>query len=337
MNDYPSISSINEGSCKVVRSHVEVDMLRHNSFEVENPIWTMTVFSAALYSKKRKEPKCGAGRECGLEKVKNRISSDITRKQESNRSVNGNDFGDGVFVVMELSAGSNIMTLDEAAMDSAEEDFVINYVVELTNTLEKRLRCQHLQVDLRDCVLEECIDGAVLLSGSTSDWSFSQQSCVEPVQAIVVHGETRQPVPVCTCIQALLAVKSLKLWDATISDREACVLRLNTLRREYQKVNNFYTLEDIEERAASLLVSPDLSLPISRDLKEKLEHHMFQSSSACLLDTGFTEILLCFSASDGEIKPDGNQTACLRIEQFNQESISPSSHGLLQKLMEDFT
>ncbi|GFO34725.1 hypothetical protein PoB_006123000 [Plakobranchus ocellatus] len=90
------------------------------------------------------------------------------------------------------------------------------YIIELENTLEKRLRCPTLNRFLTDCQLEECTHGAIISDISVKVGRFGNGSCIVPKFATVYAASRQTHVLLCSCLRVMAAIKALKIWTVKI-------------------------------------------------------------------------------------------------------------------------
>ena len=112
------------------------------------------------------------------------------------------------------------------------------YVVELTNTLEKKFRCPSRTSVLSNCQLEECATGAIQWTSPSPQpqWEFHKASCFLPGTARVrPAGDPVAVMPLCTCMRVLTAMSSLLIWDVKKQNypqgRTDCLLSLAALKQ----------------------------------------------------------------------------------------------------------
>ncbi|GFN99439.1 hypothetical protein PoB_002594500 [Plakobranchus ocellatus] len=98
----------------------------------------------------------------------------------------------------------------------------LEYLVELTNTIEKRLRCPRFNSFLSDCVLEDCAKGALLSFTPLPDKQFGGRSCILPILA-------KSQMPVCTCLRLMSALNNLHVWGLKFNHRyhDECSFQLH--------------------------------------------------------------------------------------------------------------
>ncbi|GFS15364.1 eukaryotic translation initiation factor 3 subunit F [Elysia marginata] len=184
-------------------------------------VWTMAVLPVAFPTNKKRQ---AASSSNGMH------NEDINRRLD-NASATNYLKRKTLFVIKNVSQYQEAPAATELQgpgdiIQLADSQLSINYVVELTNTLETRLRCQRLQVTLSHCQLEECAEGAVIMYEPKAGRGFGGHSCVVPVQGSVVNTLTDQPATLCTCLRVISALRALKIWHVTIISRESCVFRL---------------------------------------------------------------------------------------------------------------
>ncbi|GFN84258.1 hypothetical protein PoB_001076400 [Plakobranchus ocellatus] len=97
-----------------------------------------------------------------------------------------------------------------------DENADYQYIIELENTLEKRLRCPTLDRFLTDCQLEECTHGAIISDISVKVGQFGNDSCIVPKFATVYAASRQTHVLLCSCLRVMAAIKALKIWTVKI-------------------------------------------------------------------------------------------------------------------------
>ena len=92
----------------------------------------------------------------------------------------------------------------------------INFIVDLSNTPERRFSCPSIHSRLEDCRLEECAEGGLILTGQLSHEIPVRRYCIVPVGAKVLLGDGSRAVPSCTCVRIMAVLGDLKLWSTRL-------------------------------------------------------------------------------------------------------------------------
>ncbi|GFO47454.1 hypothetical protein PoB_007395900 [Plakobranchus ocellatus] len=146
-------------------------------------------------------------------------------RMKTKRSNSGTNIYESIIVI----AGS--MKLQDKPSEPASE-----VIFELSHTLESRLLCPRYDALLSDCRLLACAHGAYLSNKTTAGPQFAGSACVAPVLAVVtLIGQPR--VHACSCVQILVAISRLKIWQVRIRNTidGRCLLLLKLL--PYGKIN----------------------------------------------------------------------------------------------------
>ena len=175
---------------------------------------TMTVMPIASHKRKETEVGCDSGEQC--------VGDRRHTRTVNSRSRSFTGFND------KLRPFPDQFVEESASMESPYD---MSFIVQLTGSAERRLRCQSLEDDFTDCGLEECADGAVIMTGEESQWRFGNKSCVEPFRASIVHGGSLLPAPVCTCLRVITAVSALGVWRLGSINTMRCGVRLTKLQK----------------------------------------------------------------------------------------------------------
>ncbi|GFO01042.1 hypothetical protein PoB_002754700 [Plakobranchus ocellatus] len=109
----------------------------------------------------------------------------------------------------------------------------LTYIVELTNTLERRYRCASLSSVFSDCELQECQDYAIL----------SRRTCIIPdVVRVYQSNNINAVVPLCTCMRLLAALQNLRVWIVRREKHEKNKCHLTLERKPLSKLDLCYIL-----------------------------------------------------------------------------------------------
>ncbi|GFN93110.1 hypothetical protein PoB_001961600 [Plakobranchus ocellatus] len=201
----------------------------------------------------------------GMEREKNGNSFSITAfpmftefvdRSQGNSSENRGRLGD-----YELEGISQVTTWEIA------EKGDIYYIVTLENMLEKRLRCPSLDIMVKECRLEECVHGAIMSNTENLFNYFGNRSCVIPVLATALQGDSHMTVPLCSCLRVMSALSALQIWRIKLglTEERMCSFHLALLSTESTTAqpNQFPTREapkpDTETRFQDLYKASNMS------------------------------------------------------------------------------
>ena len=120
---------------------------------------------------------------------------------------------------------------EEEKSDDAEFEFLfgrerIDYVVELSEGIERRFTCPSLQVSLSECRLEQCADGAILALNPSMPQQYGGRHCTMPAVVHILGLGYDPTVPVCACMRAMAALSVI--WQVTKNQEVTmhCLLQL---------------------------------------------------------------------------------------------------------------
>ncbi|GFO29025.1 hypothetical protein PoB_005553000 [Plakobranchus ocellatus] len=178
-----------------------------------------------------------------------------------------------------LSTGQDEMEERNVPEEESEQNLEskdLEYRVEISNTLEKQLRCVSLKNHLSDCHLEECVDGAILADHTSSPAHFGGRSCVVPVLASVHQSAEHFHVPKCTCGRIVAAFSKLQVWTTRKAlSGSQCLIIISAIHKETQFT---YWLVNL----------------VTNSVKERLQNAVSGSEKICANDTNMETIELCF-------------------------------------------
>ncbi|GFR67991.1 hypothetical protein ElyMa_002013000 [Elysia marginata] len=186
------------------------------------------------------------------------------------------------------STTSNITLGRERASAHPEyltlSDVPLEFVVDLKEILERRLRCPSFDAQLSQCDLEECVQGALLVTSQTSSLTFKgNMRCVIPSVAVVEITDNSTGVSLCNCLRIANAVASLKVWKVKVKEinQDQCVMRLEGIPYESEAAKsglyNFSADQLTKPTEARFL--GELSVLA---VKEILTQQMDKTKHACL-------------------------------------------------------
>ncbi|GFN99933.1 hypothetical protein PoB_002643900 [Plakobranchus ocellatus] len=117
--------------------------------------------------------------------------------------------------------GDNFSKAGESRSHSEQEldpftPQAVKFLVEFSNTREKRFLCPGNVSSLSKCRLLECAREALLSSNSaTSARHVDDRSCEVPVRA-TVSSVYQAGVSVCTCLRVVVALADLRIWTTAV-------------------------------------------------------------------------------------------------------------------------
>ncbi|GFN83586.1 vitronectin [Plakobranchus ocellatus] len=202
---------------------------------------------------------------------------------------------------------------EEEALRKANQPFEeieeesLEYEVELTETTEKRLRCERRQTYITDCVLEECVKGALLSLNPLVHKHFGGRSCVLPVLAEAV-------VPLCTCMRLMAALNELQVWKVTLNHHgldNGCSLQLKTLPEDRDDgIEGIYSFDARYDQLKTLRTSNNLNGNVETKLQKLLEE---TTSKAYCADDNVRQIHICFHAAKKLDQNRAGHAVCMKI------------------------
>ncbi|GFO07253.1 hypothetical protein PoB_003375800 [Plakobranchus ocellatus] len=88
----------------------------------------------------------------------------------------------------------------------------IEYILEITNVVEYRLRCPQLTSVMSDCELLECAPGAFKIIVQPPHFQAKGGSCIRPVIAVAARPGIFTALPACSCMRIMSALSSVGRW-----------------------------------------------------------------------------------------------------------------------------
>ncbi|GFO34432.1 hypothetical protein PoB_006093700 [Plakobranchus ocellatus] len=88
----------------------------------------------------------------------------------------------------------------------------IEYILEIINAVEYRLRCHRLTSFMSDCELLDCPPGAVKLNVQAPHSQVRNGSCIRPVMAVAPRPGVSPALPACSCMRIMSALSSVGRW-----------------------------------------------------------------------------------------------------------------------------
>ncbi|RUS84463.1 hypothetical protein EGW08_007759 [Elysia chlorotica] len=215
------------------------------------------------------------------------------------------------------------------AEDSRGEEIYVNdetkvgFIVELSNTVERRFFCPSLRSRLQDCRLEECAVGGLVWSSQVSHGQPSSRSCIFPVGASVLHRDGLSLVPLCTCLDVMAALNDLRIWKIRISwsrDKKCFFMFEPLQKNEHHPLNETYEFTGPK----SLLKGSPYSMSDDQDLDfGDLSRRLAKVTHPCLGDRADDNLKICFISAEADADSEMESQACLDLG--NRPSASKAS------------
>ncbi|RUS83761.1 hypothetical protein EGW08_008467 [Elysia chlorotica] len=223
---------------------------------------------------------------------------------------NTNTIGPGMQVVDNNSMAVQIMPME--------------FLLELDNSLERKLRCESYWDPLLSCHLEECANDAIMLKNSILPWAFRGRTCMVPVSVTVEYPEAQVEVSVCTCVQIASAFTSLRLWDVSIRDtrQSGCMLKVKAFPYEKPPAE-LYTFPEIHAKPTD---PPFLGNLSKREVRTRLEQQMWTTRQTCIDDTA-EKARICFYVDDVFLQDKPVLGACLDIDPYYSAAARGGAHS----------
>ena len=115
------------------------------------------------------------------------------------------------------------------------------FLIEISDSIERRLLCGSLQNYLHECQLLDCANGALLLQDPRKRLEFDGYSCRVPSKVVVRYEDYLGEVPLCWCMQALAILSDVGFWDAKLSMSGAGVCALDLILLPQSKLIDVIT------------------------------------------------------------------------------------------------
>ncbi|GFS25110.1 hypothetical protein ElyMa_003433200 [Elysia marginata] len=189
----------------------------------------------------------------------------------------------------------------------------LEFVVDLEETLEKRLRCSTLDVPLSQCDLEECVLGALLVTNSLSPWAFNGNVCMFPGVAVVELMDTSAGVGVCNCLRITNALFGLKIWNVKIKDinQDQCVIQLDPLPYDPEAgLSRLYNFS--ADQLSRPPVAKFLGKLTAHTVKKTLTQAINKSRNACVEEM-VGSFQLCFYSWTSEESHEKELASCISL------------------------
>ncbi|KAK3728452.1 hypothetical protein RRG08_017252 [Elysia crispata] len=181
--------------------------------------------------------------------------------------------------------------VDDQLMRDMLTNTDVDFTVELTTTLERRLRCSKLTNLLSECDLEECAEGALISQSRQSRDQFRNGlSCISPVWVTVAQPFSAQTAPLCTCLRVVSALTELNIWDITLKHSENSLCSIHLTHRLKDKEEVFTSADTpITSQFPNSLLSP-----AKPSVHQRLQNELFQSENLCDEQLTQEPLLVCF-------------------------------------------
>ncbi|GFR64033.1 hypothetical protein ElyMa_005496900 [Elysia marginata] len=214
-------------------------------------------------------------------------------------------------------------TKPQSSQTVSEQD--ISFMVELTNTLEKRFYCKSLWNYLEECQLEECATGSLLWTEDTLQHTNGPDPgryCISPKQVKVFTADGSPQIPLCKCLQVLAFLNDFGVWETHLETEvnRKCSINLitppNTIR--YSDEMDGPTEPDvlIKSWRSNQALSSSLFINLSRT-SEYCSEEMNQPFRICFVQTptsndSRTDVCLTLNGEDalGASGTSGSNLGC---------------------------
>ncbi|GFO07252.1 hypothetical protein PoB_003375700 [Plakobranchus ocellatus] len=171
----------------------------------------------------------------------------------------------------------------------------IEYILEITNAVEYRLRCPRLTNFMSGCELLNCAPGAVKLNVQAHHSQARGGSCIRPVMAVAVKPGVSTALPSCSCMRIMSALSSVGRW--TMRAQIACVFDnawFDQGKEQAQDIEeNFYDMTISQLRVDSSKVA---SQPF---LDNQLQEALYETENVCL-EEKIDRFQICFISEKKE-------------------------------------
>ncbi|GFO22890.1 hypothetical protein PoB_004939500 [Plakobranchus ocellatus] len=132
---------------------------------------------------------------------------------------------------------------DQNHGENLSKQLSVQFVVEMTDVMEKRLICNSLNSFPSHCQLDQCVSGALLLSNipTSSTGLFKDRSCIQPFRAKAWTSDVSAPsqIPLCTCSQLAGALLAFGRWNVKVDNvrKGLCLLWMNVFTHGKDSLN----------------------------------------------------------------------------------------------------
>ncbi|GFR91627.1 hypothetical protein ElyMa_004333200 [Elysia marginata] len=192
--------------------------------------------------------------------------------------------------------------------DESLNEQSFEFVVELTKTLERRLRCPSLNSYLSNCRLEECVPGALVLTDGPSydNRQLNNARCFLPTAASLHAFAQGLAIPLCTCMRFLAALSDLNIWKISVdhAKKDQCFFRLQVFQENpddaeeviFDGKPKMYTFTDTAENT-----------------RQRLQNLLYTSKAYCLQDNVYRLRICFFTHVDGENPASSNCSMSMEL------------------------
>ncbi|GFO36026.1 hypothetical protein PoB_006253100 [Plakobranchus ocellatus] len=193
----------------------------------------------------------------------------------------------------------------------------IEYILEITNAVEYRLRCPRLTSSISDCQLLDCAPGAVKLNVQGPHSQARGGSCIRPVMAVAARPGVSPALPACSCMRIMSALSSVGRW--AVRPQGVCSFD-NAFFHQGKK-----QAQDVEENFYNMTTS-QLSVDSSKVtaqpfLDNQLQEALYETENVCL-EEKIDQIQICFI---GEKREDSPVTESICVMFFGSRLASGSA------------
>ncbi|KAK3774477.1 hypothetical protein RRG08_049413 [Elysia crispata] len=190
-------------------------------------------------------------------------------------------------------------------------------MVEISRTAERRLLCQSLRNYLTECELLDCVQGAILSHNASRGGEFGGSRCLVPTHAVVQNGASNATAPLCLCMQTIVILSNLHIWDVKISDFDKgwCIISFAAL----PKVVHIFPTEEEPLEVRELAKHARLPDPRTKrtptvsSLTKRLQKAYLHSNSGCLHNTSTEDISLCLHFESATAPSDATGSFDFRL------------------------
>ncbi|RUS68696.1 hypothetical protein EGW08_023542 [Elysia chlorotica] len=173
-----------------------------------------------------------------------------------------------------------------------EED--LRYDVELTTTVERRLRCSSLRKTLFECDLVECAPGAIMWPDPQPKPTFNNSLTCLPARLVTVRQWSELKADtICACLRVVAALNKLQIWRLQIrpspKNNVRCHVDLYVPHKENETVltsHDAFGEADFVKRYSRLSEARP-------SFYQQFQDELFQSENLCEVP-GIETVLVCF-------------------------------------------
>ncbi|GFS20982.1 hypothetical protein ElyMa_006912300 [Elysia marginata] len=189
-----------------------------------------------------------------------------------------------------------------------QADEGLSFEVAFTNAIERRMRCESLDIFLSECQLMECRQPAVFTRSQHSKYRYGGLACEIPDMAAILQEDSSMPVQACTCLRALSAMSKLGWWSVAKETDSAglCLFRLTVSNQD--KTPSFTSTNSDTGRDTATSEDggqPPAIAEFSSIVEEKMLNLWSETKDACPLDRNSRKInVLMFTKTMYDARDD---------------------------------